>query len=50
MDGASLIDSGMAFQMKLREVDHWISMMERLIHEGMPDGLKTEHCKLIDDL
>jgi len=67
MDGASLMDSAMEFQMlgddrkradrlwdwykaELREVDYWITMSEkvakeRLVHEGMLDGQKTEYCK-----
>jgi len=35
---------------QLREVDYWIAVSEkvgteRLIHEGTPDGQKTECCK-----
>ena len=34
---------------QLREVDYWIIVseqvgMERLVHEGMPDGQKIEYC------
>jgi len=36
-------------QAQLREVDYWIAVIEkvgteRLIHEGIPDSQKTEHC------
>jgi len=43
---STLTDCETGTEAQLREVDYWIAMsekvgVERLLHEGMPDGQKT---------